>query len=351
MSSRYSAFVVALLAFAATASAQTMQKRATFAGGGRPGEGRCVAEVVVDGAAEVEIRGDNASLRNLRGQTPQWRRFECTGAMPVNPAGFQFRGIDGRGSQQLMQAPQNGGPAVVRIEDPDNGSEGYTFEITWGSPGPVSRNEPGPGPDRREGPIGQAYPTQPFPPPGPVARNDNRDDRGGPNRFLTDDAVRACQSYVRQQAARRFNAADVIFRRTRMDDQPGRNDWVTGFFEARSQSGRPRNFQFSCSVNFDNGQVRSADIKPMTYGQSAFGNAESGRAIQACEVSVEQRLTRDGYRRIDFGSVSLDDRPGRNDSVTGAASVLERGRPVWFDFSCSVDLQDGNVRSVDVNRR
>jgi hypothetical protein len=319
--------------FAITASAQTLQRRATYLNGARPGEGRCVAEVVVDGAAEVEIRGDNASLRNLKGQAPQWRRFECTGAMPVNPGGFRFRGIDGRGSQQLMQPPQNGGPAVVRIEDPDNGSEGYTFEVTWGGPPEVMRGGP---------PMGG--PPMGGPPPPPDR------DRGG-NRFGVDDAVRVCQDNVRDQAARRFNAPDIIFRRTRMDDQPGRNDWVTGFFESRSGSGRPRTFQFSCSVNFDNGVVRSANIQPAGPGVAIFGDQATGRAIQACEVSVEQRLTRDGFRRVDFASASPDDRPGRNDFVTGTASALERDRPVWFDFTCGVSLRDGDVRSVDVNPR
>ncbi len=374
MSPRY-AVSATLLALAISASAQTTQKKATFLTGAGPGSGRCVVEVTVDGAAEVEIRGDNGTLRNLNGQPPQWRRFECTGPMPANAPNFQFHGVDGRGRQQLMQGPQNG-VALVRIEDPDNGSEGYTFEVTWGSQqGPFSRNDQGQQPrydqgqqprydqgqqprydqnqpprnDQRNGPNAQAYPNQNFPQGNGRDDRDNRGYRGG---FMTEDAVRACQDYVRTQAARRFNAPDVIFRRTRMDDQPGRNDWVTGFFEARARNaGRARNFQFSCSVNFDTGAVRTADIKPMAYGQSAYGNAESGRAIQGCEVAVERRLTRDGFQRVDFGSVSLDDRPGRNDSVIGSASVLERGRPLWFDFSCSVNLQSGEVRSVDVNRR
>ena len=322
--------IMLVAAFAVTASAQTFQRRSTFLNGARPGEGRCVVEVVVDGAAEVEIRGDNASLRNLKGQPPQWRRFECTGPVPVNPGGFRFRGIDGRGSQVLMQPAQNGAPAVVRIEDPANGSEGYTFEITWGGPPEVTRGGP------------------PMPVPPPPDR-----DRGG-FRFGTDDAVRVCQDNVRDQAARRFNAGDIIFRRTRMDDQPGRNDWVTGFFEARSRSGQPRLFQFSCSVNFDNGVVRSANIQPARPGAAIFGDfgdQGTGRAIQACEASVEQRIIRDGFRRVDFASARPDDRPGRNDFVIGTASALDRDRPVWFDFACGVNLRDGDVRSVDVTPR
>jgi hypothetical protein len=100
-------------------------------GGDNRDEGRCAVEVVVDGAAEVEIRGGNGVLKNLSGQPPQWRRFECTSLMPPNPGDFRFAGVDGRGRQQLIGDPRNGGAAVVRIEDPDGGAEGYTFDLTW----------------------------------------------------------------------------------------------------------------------------------------------------------------------------------------------------------------------------
>jgi len=85
----------------------------------------------VDGAAEVEVRGDTAYLRNLAGQPAQWRRFECNGPLPPNPVDFRFAGVDGRGRQQLVRDPRNGGAAVVRIEDPQGGSEGYTFDLFW----------------------------------------------------------------------------------------------------------------------------------------------------------------------------------------------------------------------------
>jgi hypothetical protein len=93
-------------------------------------------EVVVDGAAEVSIQGDTANLRNLSGANPQWRRFQCSGPLPQNPGDFRFTGVDGRGRQSLVRDPRGGGPAVIRIEDPDNGSEGYTFDIEWGGGGP-----------------------------------------------------------------------------------------------------------------------------------------------------------------------------------------------------------------------
>jgi hypothetical protein len=104
-------------------------RRADIRGGG--GNGKCTIEVEVDGSAEVEIRGDTARLRTLAGRPANWRRFVCNQPMPLNPVEFRFRGIDGRGLQQLVRDPRNGGPAVVRIDDPKSGREGYTFDIEW----------------------------------------------------------------------------------------------------------------------------------------------------------------------------------------------------------------------------
>jgi hypothetical protein len=130
--------------------AQDMQRHATFRGGAGPGSGKCTVEVVVDGAADVEIRGDNANLHNLSGQPPQWRRFECTGPLPDRPADFRFAGVDGRGRQTLISDPRNNrGAAVVRIEDSDNGAEGYTFDIMWSDRFPQQSEAPR---DARPGP-------------------------------------------------------------------------------------------------------------------------------------------------------------------------------------------------------
>jgi hypothetical protein len=216
---------------------------------------------VVDTAAEVEIRGDTANLRTIAGQPAQWRRFECTGALPGNPSDFRFAGVDGRGRQNLVRDPRNGGVAVVRIEDTAGGSEGYTFDIFWGNgygqgPGPISN-----GPDRgrverggddrgRDGGFG-----------GDRGRFDGGDRYGRGRRFTTEQAVDVCQSSIRQQAEQRFRTTNINFRRTSLDDNPGRQDWVVGIFDVRRGPGREEAYQFSCSVNFDNGVVRSAQIQ------------------------------------------------------------------------------------------
>lgn len=230
---------------AGVAHAQTMERRANFTGGGGP-EGKCTIEVVVDGAAQVEIRGDRATLRNLFGQPPQWRRFECNSPMPPNPVNFRFQGVDGRGSQKLISDPRRGGAAVVRIDDPDNGSEGYTFDIFWQGQGGgfPPQGDRGPVPDRGPGPD-----------------RDRDRDRGGYRRMPVEDAVRVCQDSVRAKANDRLRGAPIDFRRTTIDDQPGRQDWVIGTFEVRRGDGRPDLFSFSCSVDFGTGRVRSADFQ------------------------------------------------------------------------------------------
>jgi hypothetical protein len=108
---------------------EVLSRRADIRGGGGPG--KCTIEVEVDGVAEVEIRGDMGRLRTLRGETSIWRRFVCNREMPLHPEDFRFRGIDGRGRQELISPPGRDGIVVVRIEDPRGGREGYTFDIEW----------------------------------------------------------------------------------------------------------------------------------------------------------------------------------------------------------------------------
>jgi hypothetical protein len=113
-------------------AAQDLQRRASIVRGGVAGGGDgCTVDVIVDGAAEVQIRGDSAVMRNLGGSPPQIRQFECTRPMPPDAPGFRFNQVDGRGRQELVRTPQGGGPAVVRIDDPQGGAGEYRFEITW----------------------------------------------------------------------------------------------------------------------------------------------------------------------------------------------------------------------------
>jgi hypothetical protein len=321
---------IGLAAIAVAANGQTLQRRASIAGNGSPDRGKCTIEVVVDGAAEVEIRGDNAILRNLAGQPAQWRRFECTGAMPVNPPNFRFSGVDGRGSQELVRGPQNGAGAVVRIQDPQGGSEGYTFDITWG---------------------GGGFPGAPTVP----NRGDFPRPPDGGQRFTTEQAVRSCQDAVRRQAADRFHTENISFRRTALDDNPGRQDWVTGLVDVRRGDERDGLFRFSCLVNFASGELRSVQIDPVEPdrmpGRGDAGPSPSRVAMNSCQKAVEDKIRGNGYQHVDFVSINVDDNPGRSDWIVGIARADMRFRSDTFKFSCSVDLRNGNVRSADVRRQ
>lgn len=123
-------FQFAVLIFGVAVHAQSQSLRATITGG--DGNGKCTFEVEVDGAAEIEIRGDQGSIRTLEGRAAQWRRLTCTQPLPNNPGQFQFKGVDGRGQQKLVRDPNSsGGVAVIRIQDSQGGSERYTGDMEW----------------------------------------------------------------------------------------------------------------------------------------------------------------------------------------------------------------------------
>lgn len=234
-------------------------------GGGSPDQGKCTVGVVVDGAAEIQIRGNNATMRNLSGQAPQWRQFQCTAPMPSNPGQFRFAPVDGRGDQQLIGDPRNGGAAVIRINDSGNGASEYVFDLIWG--------------DR------QGFRTQDGPEynrPGDRGFNqdrgsDRQDDRRDGDRpfyqgdqrspwFTTEQAIRLCQDSIRDEARSRFGPAAIDFRRTDIDNNPGRNDWVVGTIAVKTSRWRPSDvYRFSCSVNFDTGRLRTAHIGVPNY--------------------------------------------------------------------------------------
>jgi hypothetical protein len=203
--------------------------------------------------------------------------------MPANPANFRFSGVDGRGRQELVRDPREGGVAIVQIEDKNGGAEGYTFDINWDSRGPNVSGNPNGGPgyggnqnyppnnspvyqDRGRGPGNQ--------PPIDNSRNGYRpEDQYRPNYrdsdyyrryghgFGVDEAIRVCQQSVFTQAARRFRSNDIHFQRSAIDDNPGRNDWVTGMIDVH-RGPREERYGFSCSVDFQTGRVRSAELDP-----------------------------------------------------------------------------------------
>jgi hypothetical protein len=114
-----------------------IERRIRASVGGSVGDhGKCTIEVDVDDVAVVEVFQDQGRLITLSGLPSEWRRMECNQPMPANPEDFRFEGRDGRGRVTLQRDPrQNRGVAVIRIEDPKGGREGYTFDLIWRSYG------------------------------------------------------------------------------------------------------------------------------------------------------------------------------------------------------------------------
>jgi hypothetical protein len=224
-----------LVALVQPLRAADVSRRATIVGGGN---GKCTIEVNVDGSAEVEIFGDTGQLTTLSGQQAVWRRFQCSAPLPRFPADFRFVGVDGRGSVRLVRDPRNnGGRAVVRIDDPKGGREGYAFDLQW----------------RGTGGGGWAPGPPPGPPPPPPGRG------SGPGGFPMEKTIRACQDSVTAKL-NQSGYPYVAFGSTIPDNNPGRRDWVTGSVTGRQRFGSTL-FSFSCSVDFSSGRVRSVDLR------------------------------------------------------------------------------------------
>lgn len=300
--------------------AQTDIRRATIKGQNGD-KGKCTAEVVVDMVAEVSLYGDTGELRTLGGQPAQWRRLECTGPLPYNPTEFKFSGIDGRGSQKLLASPQtNRGAAVIRIEDPKSGSEGYTFDIEWRG-GTAS----GSGSNYTPSYNSAAVPSQ-----------------------VSD----ACQNAVRDRAIRDFGYRDLSFNPITADTAPGRQDWVSGTFDTRGF--RRDSFRFSCWMDYRTAQVRSVDVtRSGAGGGSGFGGVlNRQQAIRSCQDAVSARVQQDGYTGVRLRWADTDNRPGRQDRVEGTVSASGRDNLEYFlDFSCSVDAANSQVRNIDLRMR
>ena len=82
--SRYTITALAALT-GALLQAQNIPYRAAITGGGSRDEGKCTVEVVVDTAADVQVRGDTAYLHTLRGQPAEWRRNQPDPTIKSNP--------------------------------------------------------------------------------------------------------------------------------------------------------------------------------------------------------------------------------------------------------------------------
>jgi hypothetical protein len=88
------------------------------------------------------------------------------------------------------------------------------------------------------------------------------------------------------------------------------------------------------------------------YATSEGPAREESPGVVACRHAVMDRLRDEGYSDVHIPSINAEDRPGGADRVYGSADARgQRGRPEQFDFSCGVNLERGEIRSLDINPR
>jgi len=203
-------------------NAQTSHRRAALVYASNPYVGRCTVSVLVDGAADIEIRGDDATMRNVTGYPPRWQSFACTGPMPVAAADLSLRAIEGNGQITLSRDSYRPGLAIVRVTNLEGGDRLFTFELSWSPSRPP------------------AYST------GEAERS-----------AVDDDAMQSCRTAV-ENRIRNNGYRYVRFGSIAMDDRAV-SDRVTGTASA-SDTYRTAVFDFNCRVSTIDGQVRSLDV-------------------------------------------------------------------------------------------
>lgn len=237
--------LVLLVVVAVSAHAQSFPPQrdqlinAQITGGG--GSGKCTFEVSIDGAADVEIRGNEGRLRWVGGGGMQWKRLVCNQPLPRNPQNFQFHGVDGRGSQTLVKDPNsNNGVAVIRVDDPQRGAEGYTGDITWDG----GNNNGGWNNGNNGG-----------------WNNGNNGGWNNGNGNWNRNPVGACQNAIRNQAGSR-SYGDIQFSNSVNSDRAGNVTVVQGLASSQGR-GRTGYYQYSCVVR-SNGSISDTKYSPVS---------------------------------------------------------------------------------------
>ena len=215
------------------------------------GKGQCDIRLRVDGEVEVSVRQDRVSVRTIAGRDARDEGSECNEMLPARPIdSLVFDTLDGRGEMILLSRPerQTNFRAVVRIRDGEGGDGRYHFRLSWALDGG--------GPGRIGGPGAR----------GEDRRIDDGDrpqyDPGQRGRFRMDvqEAVRVCTQAVRAAIDRDYRYSNAEILHARLDSRPGRNDSIIGDAIGR-RGANVEEFIFSCGVNFDNGNVRTVDVR------------------------------------------------------------------------------------------
>lgn len=223
---------------------QTAQVRRTNDYSENRRDGRCTVRVRIDDEADVELRGDTIRIHVIKGGPGRDEGTECNAPLPTsgNITNFRFRGIDGRGNPRLVQEPasRNYYVAVVNIQDPRGGSEGFTYELSW--------NWDGQGGDSGGGGF--------FPTP------------GGPS---DQSAIeRACLAELRNRLGQEQRVSVQSLFDTRREQAPGGRDVLAGSMNLLRNQQR-ETATFRCTF-----YARDNRVTDVTYDMGGSGGSGGG---------------------------------------------------------------------------
>jgi hypothetical protein len=210
---------------------------------------------MVDNAVNVRIGNGQIRVETLAGQPSRDDGTECTSLFRNGRSlsDFQFRGVDGRGEVRLQSDPRqdNRGEAVIYINDPKGGEEGYTFEVSWNGDN-----------GRGNGGFFGGGNSVPYSNNNNYPNGNNNNNYGG----NYDQATNACLDTVRSRIERDYNTTNLTFDQVNTNsvnnngnNNNGNQNRITG--TVRSNNGRRgNNFRYECQVNVRNGNVRNVNV-------------------------------------------------------------------------------------------
>jgi hypothetical protein len=99
----------------------------------RTGSGQFRWQGQVDGSDYIRLQGSRVNIQHLEANPIQNDRFSLPEPLPRADLDVNLMRLQGRGRVELVQQPSaaNNYTAVVLIDDPEEGSDFYEFQLTW----------------------------------------------------------------------------------------------------------------------------------------------------------------------------------------------------------------------------
>jgi hypothetical protein len=150
-----------------------------------------------------------------------------------------------------------------------------------------------------------------------------------------------------------FKGVDGRGRQTLLaDPRNSRGGAVIGLSDPSGGSeGYTFDIEWKGGTNYGNSgnRGRNNDRFGNSNNNDRFGNSNWGSAVNACENAVRDRADQQyGTRDVQVRTTDADNRAGRRDIVEGTVDVRRNNRRESYQFSCVVNTNNGNVRSVEL---